>query len=151
MNKLAISVIALSVFIGASPFIADSLLINEETHFNQNMTAQVISEDITSNGTRVGVNPGENLDFGEIETGIRVTKFLEFASEREQLVQIDIEGNISDKINTTETQKVEGDKRLGISFKSNETGYFTGEAALKTITWNGKIGELWLDLKTQYF
>lgn len=151
MNKLALSVVAVSIFVGASPFLADSFLLDTETHFTQNMSAQVISDEITDNGTRVGVNPGENLDFGEIETGIRVTKFLNFDSDREQLVRLEVEGNISEKVNTTESQMVEGDKRLGISFKSEETGYFTGETTLKTVTSEGRIGEIWLDLKTRFF
>lgn len=151
MNKLALSVVTVSVLVGASPFLADTFLLDTETHFRQNMSAEVVSDEITQNGTRVGVNPGQNLDFGEIETGIRVTKFLNFESDREQLVRLEVEGNISDKINTTESRMVTGDTRLGISFKSNETGYFAGETALKTITSNGKLGETWLDLKTRFF
>lgn len=150
MNKLALSIVAVSIFVGASPFIADEVLLDEETQFEQNMSATVISEEVTSNGTRVGVNPGQNLDFGEIETGIRVTKFLEFESDRTQLVRLEVDGNITEKINTTESQMVEGDTRLGLSFQSNETGYFTGETNLKTFTPKGGPGETWLDLKTRF-
>jgi hypothetical protein len=150
MNKLALSIVAASIFLGASPFIADEFLLDEETQFQQNMSAIVVSGEVSENGTRVGVNPGQNLDFGEIETGIKVTKFLEFESDRTQLVRLDVEGNISEKINTTESQMVEGDTRLGLSFRSNETGYFTGETVLKTFAPNGGLGEAWLDLKTRF-
>lgn len=151
MNKIALSVLTLSIFLGASPFVTDALLLEQETQFRQNMTALAVSDEVTSNGTRVGINPGQNLDFGEIETGIRVTKFLDFQSDRERLVKLTVEGNISEKVNTTDAQIMEGEKRLGIAFKSDDSGYFTGEATLKTYTPNGRLGELWLDLKTRFF
>jgi hypothetical protein len=152
MNKVALPVIVLSIALGVAPFVADQVLVNEEEQFSQNMTANVVSGEVTSNGTQVGVNPGQNLDFGEIETGIRVTKYLNYDSgEERRVVTVNLGGNISDKINTTERKFIEGEERIPVAFMSNETGFYSGEFSLKTLTPEGRIGERWLELKSRFY
>jgi hypothetical protein len=152
MNKVALPIIILSIALGAAPFAANEFLINEEEQFSQNMTADVVAGEVNENGTQVGVNPGENLDFGEIETGIRVTKYLNYDSGGERrVVTINLGGNISEKVNTTERKFIEGEERIPVAFMSNETGFYSGEFSLKTLTPEGNLGERWLELKSRFY
>lgn len=152
INKIALPVIILSISVGASPFLANEFLVEEEEQFSQEMSAKVISEEVVQNGTRVGVDPGTNLNFGEIETGIGVTKYLEYESSGEnRLVSIELSGNLSEKINLTEKQFIDGKKDIPIAFKSEEPGFYSGELTLKTETPNGELGERWLEFKSRFY
>lgn len=152
MNKIAVPIIVLSIGLGASPFLADHFFVDKEEQFSQNMTANVISGQIEENGTRVGVNPGSNLDFGDIETGIGITKYLNYNSTgAERLVRLETDGNISDNLNVAENQFVEGSAELSVAFMAEEPGFYSGNLTLKTLTPEGNLGETWLDIKSQFF
>lgn len=153
MNKLALSVVTVSILIGASPFLADNLLLDEQKQFEAKLDAIVMDANVDE---RISYHPKPDnksytMRFGEMPAGTPVTRYFNYSSTGPQrIVEIEIRGNISEKMEYESSQIVRGVKHIPLRFESNETGYFEGNATLKTLTPKGRAGDLWLDLKSIY-
>ena len=153
MNKIALTVILASLALGASPFIADQTLVEKNQVLSMNMSAKVVQTNNTSaKSIKAGVNPGKNMDFGEISKDVNVTKFLDVETGGQRIaVTIETEGNITEKLDYKESQLVEGDKQVNVKFIPNELGYYDGHITVKTIVAKDSLGEKWLDIRSLFF
>ena len=154
MNKLAGTVILLSVFIGASPFIADELLIEQNQVLDMNMSATVVDSNNTTSKEELsaGVDTGKNMNFGEVSKNVDVAKFLNVNAGNQTVgVSIWTEGNITDRLEYTESQIVEGDQTVEVKFVPEETGYYAGKIRVKTLVAKNSLGKRWLQIRSLFF
>lgn len=154
MNKLAGTVILVSVVLGASPFIADELLVEQNQVMDMNMSASVVSSNNTSTEQlRAGVDTGQNMDFGEVSADVDITKFLNInAGDQRVGVAIDTQGNITDRLEYRQSQVVEGDQQIEVKFvPGEEKAYYTGKIQVKTLTPQNSIGQKWLQIRSVFF
>jgi hypothetical protein len=145
MNKLAVGIIVLSLALGASPFVADELLVkNQGFSFEANATAI----NSTANQTqRIGIVTDSNMRFGEVPTGMSVVKFLNVSMPAKGIFEINSQGNISEMLDYQESHYFEGNKEIKIEFNATEPGYYGGSVDIKTQVPMNDIGQRWLDTK----
>lgn len=149
MNKLFVAVAGLSVLIGASPFIADEVLVKEQSFsFDANASSVDRSGNYTKN---IGIVTNSNMDFGELPVGMGVTKFLNISMPRKGIVDLGAEGNISDSLDIREYHYFEGRKEIRVRFNASEEGYYTGNVTLKTQVPKHGIGNTWLGIKYFFY
>lgn len=153
MNRIAIAVILLSVAVGASPFIADETLVEKNQVISMNMSATVVqANNSTAESIQAGVNPGKNMEFGEVPKDVEVTKFLEVSSGGGKIMlSIEAEGNITQHLTYKELQTIEGEERVDIKFTPSELGYYNGHLTVKTIVPKNSLGEKWLEIRPLFF
>lgn len=145
MNKIAVSVIAVSALIGLSPFLVDQYSLNTfDTSFNANGTSINTSGNFTK---RIGVVTGNTLQFGSIPAGAASIKYLSINASQKALLLVSSTGNISDALTYPEKLYFEGSKQAPVRFNATEPGYYTGTVDVKIQTARNTLGQKWLDLK----
>lgn len=145
MNKLALSVIAVSALIGMSPFLVDQYTLNRfDASFEANGTALNTSGNFTK---RIGVITGNSLRFGRIPTGATSIKYLTINASKKALLMISAEGNISEALEYKEKLYFKGSKQTPVKFNASKPGYYTGTLEVKIQTARNSLGQRWLDLK----
>lgn len=153
MNKMAASIVAASIVIGATPALADNFLLEQQAQLESHLTAYTYDQQEAGTVT-YGAEPDGNfstMNFGDAPAGTPITRYFNFSiNGAERMALVEVEGNISDKIDYESSQMVSGQGSIPLRFESNETGYFEGDATLTVIGSKGGAGELWLDLKTLY-
>lgn len=148
MNKIAVSAILLSVFVGLSPFIADEILI-DRGEMSIEMNATVIEEENVS----LGIVSNPQLRYGRIPAGAGVTKFLNLSTEKTTLLSLESEGNISEHLEHPDNLLFDGRESIRLYFNTTsetEQGFYEGMLTLKTQSAKRKEGVKWLELKKSF-
>ncbi|MFB6292564.1 MAG: hypothetical protein ABEI58_04185 [Candidatus Nanohaloarchaea archaeon] len=152
VDKLAWSVITVSVLIGLSPFIADEVLLKKDTITFETKVNVTPSREVNGTYAQVGVDPGKNLDFGRLPADLALTKFVNVTAPNRTIITITESGNISDQLYINDTQfYFEGRRKVSMRLNATETGFYTGEVTINAERPRNKWGQRWLDIKYRFY
>jgi hypothetical protein len=122
---------------------------NQQEVFDLNAT--VVDPDSSNETLEAGIDLGEGLTFGRFNALFNKTKSLNLSSNSLTLVELESNGNISDRLNYEEEVLFEGNREIPIEMEGNRTGYFTGNLSLDIKTAENRWGEKWLRLLYNHF
>lgn len=144
---VVICILAISGFIGVSPFILDNSTLDfHKEKFNASVTVMDKDDNIS-----LGINSDPKLDFGNIPQGSNSTKFLNISTGKKSALTISSDGNISEFLEYHERMYFQGDKRIELEMKGKSPGNFTGNVSLKFEIPQNQVGKHWLDLKYRIY
>ncbi len=152
VDKLAWSVITVSVLIGLSPFIADEVLLKKDTINFETKVNVTPSQEINGSYADVGVAPGQNLDFGRVPVDLAVTKFINVTAPNRTIIKVSESGNITDQLFIGDTQfYFEGDRQIELRLNATTEGLYTGDVTVTAERPKNRWGQRWLDIKYRFY
>lgn len=117
-----------------------------EVEQNYHANASIISEDESENLT-VGIDAGQNLNFGKVTEGNNVTKTLNIYSPRKSVAVLDSNGNISEFLAYEEVVFFEGNESVEIEMITKDSGQFEGDLNLRIYVSENRVTDEWLKLR----
>jgi hypothetical protein len=142
-NLMAGVVILVSIAIGIAPLAVKETSVQQvnveyNTSVNVENTEQV-------NLTELGINPGQSLQFGNIEQNANYTKWVSIGVNERSRVSIESSGNISELLRHDELRYVKGQTRIPIELFPHKEGYHEGKVELNVWRPRNWLGELYID------
>lgn len=147
--KLPLAIVSICVLIGLTPFIVENQFV-ESNEFSMVANASVVDGNESGNLT-LGLNNGDNLDFGTLSKNVNVTKTLNISAADTTYMLISSKGNITDKLDYKDRHEFKGRKAVEMSFISDEAGYYMGDIVIKTNTPTNRVGEAWMEIKSVFW
>ncbi len=146
---LVVLATVLSVGIFVTPYAMDSLLL-EKQEITFNTTAEVIADNNTSEiGTSVD---NGSLEFGRmISDNVNFTRTINVQTERDTIVLVDAEGNITEYLNYDEVHRFNGSKKIPFEFVAREPGNYTGKVTINVHAADKEGSSIWLDIKQPFY
>lgn len=148
--KAPLAIIAVCILIGLTPFIVENQFV-EKNKVSMFANASVVESENKSGNLDLGINNGNNLDFGYLRKNVNITKTLNISAADTTYMVIRSEANITEHLDYKEVHKFQGNKGVKISFISDEAGYYEGDLIIKTNTPTNEIGEAWMDIKSTFW
>lgn len=113
--------------------------------------ATVLDPNSTNGTLRAGIATGQGMSFGEFDARFNKTKTLNLSANNPTLVEIDVEGNISDQLKYDRTDLFENKTQIDFEMIGNQSGFYKGEIKLDMVIAQNDWGEKWLELVYNYF
>lgn len=100
------------------------------------------------NETRLGIDPGKNFRFGELEQNANYTKWIRVSVSDRSRVKVSTEGNISGLLVIKKDEfYVENDTRIPVTLFPQEEGYYEGKISLVVWRPKNRLGAIYLDAR----
>lgn len=149
-NKVAGLIILGSLAVGASPFLADMLLL--ETTTSRLGTNATVTGPGNADNISIGANPGALLAYGDIPSNVNATKTLSIETTgNAALVSVSVDGNISGQIEYERIHHFTGTRELELTLAPAAEGFYAGNVTVKTERARGRLGEGWLEAKRLFY
>lgn len=150
-GRLAAAVISVSVLIGLVPLAIQMTSVNhiQQKQFSNVSLYQAENE---SGNLSLGVDPADGLEFGErpVDAVTGGDKDLDFNAEKKSLILISAEGNISEVLEFEDRHYFEGAKTVPVRFTTDHpVGYYEGNVTINIYAPKNRVGEAWLDMRSQ--
>jgi hypothetical protein len=148
---LGVSALCLIVTLAAGAVYAYSQVDVNPQNASFDTNATVLSPN-QSNGTlEAGLAMGQGMNFGRFNALFNKTKTLNLSADDLSLIQVDVSGNISDRLKYEDRHLFTGRKQIDFEMAGNKTGFYNGSILLDMKTAQNKWGERWLKLLYRYF
>ncbi|QGA80131.1 hypothetical protein [Candidatus Nanohalobium constans] len=121
---------------------------NKDASFSTNAT---ILDSNESENLTAGLAMGQGMSFGKFSSNFNKTKSLNLSADSLTLAEVEVEGNISDRLDYEERHLFEGRTQIPFELHGNQSGFFEGEINLELKTAQNKWGEKWLNFQYNYF
>jgi hypothetical protein len=147
-QKLTLAILAASVLLGASPFLADALLL-ESSKNEFESSAVSVPPSANDNSTELGVVTDQNMKFGRVETGSKVTKYINLSTDGRGAVTLSSTGNISNYFEHPNHVVFQDNVTLPVSYTAKRPGIYNGSVVVKTYGASSEMGYQWMKLRDQ--
>lgn len=146
-KALTVTVILAAGLIGASPFILDKTVLNQQEQ-SIDTSLQVLGE---NESDRVGVNADRNLNYGALPVETNSTKYLNISSSERAIIRLSAEGNMSEYLDFEDEHYFIGEKNVPVKATAWETGQYNGTLNLESYTSRNKVGDYWIRFRGDYW
>jgi hypothetical protein len=151
-NYVAGGIVAICIVIGASPLIADSLLLNisnVELPANASVEQQNRSQD---ENLSLGLAASSQLRFGQVPENVNTSKRISLnAGPSPTLVTVSAKGNISSRLEFQKRHYFSGNRTVKLEFIGSDPGYYEGTVNVKTEDPRNTLGVRWLAVKQRFY
>jgi hypothetical protein len=143
-NEITLAVLIVSVLTGSGMYAYTQMNIESQsvTYPANGTIVEPQGENFT-----LGIDAGNELNFGRVSQGANVTKTIEIAAGNDTLTFIEVasEGNISDYLEFDERNLFYNSTGLELELKGSSPGYYEGNVSLDIKTAQNWWGEKWLE------
>lgn len=129
----------------AVPLYAEANIDDQQFSFPASVNVTPPAENMT-----MGVDPGNNLDFGIVAARNGVRKTINISSPQQTLVTIDVEGNITPMLSIERSHYFSGTREITaeLNTTADDAGYYTGNVTMTAQTAGNGAAERWLSVKS---
>ncbi len=154
LDKKKLSVISFSLLVlvlaAGLVYVYTQVEVTEQSE-TLNTNATVLDSDNANGTLEAGIATGQRMSFGEFDARFNKTKTLNLSATDPTMVEINVEGNISDHLRYDRLHLFENKTQIDLEMIGNQPGFYDGEISLEMVIAQNEWGEKWINIVYSYF
>lgn len=146
---IGIAILGLA-FVTSMAYVYTQVEVTEQSEtFSTNAT--ILNTNTNNSELTAGIATGHGMSFGKFNKKFNKTKTLNLSASDPTLVEIDVTGNISDRLKHPRLHLFENKTQIDIEMVGNQSGFYKGQINLEMVIAQNEWGEKWINLIYKYF